>query len=80
MRIFSAAASVLMLHRRSWPAFCSNLRTSVPKYQIILDQDPSLSLSEQALVLPFSTPEEMLADHQNAVSEDFAFFQVSHTK
>ena len=39
--------------------------------QIILDQNPSLSLSEQALVLPFSTPEEMLADLQNAVSEDF---------
>ena len=38
---------------------------------IILDQNPSLSLSEQALVLPFSTPEEMLADLQNAVSEDF---------
>ena len=39
--------------------------------QIILDQNPSLPLSEQALVLPFSTPEEMLADLQNAVSEDF---------
>ncbi len=39
--------------------------------QTILDQNPSLSLSEQALVLPFSTPEEMLLDLQNAISADF---------
>lgn len=39
--------------------------------QAILDQNPSLSLSEQALVLPFSTPEEMLTDLQDAISVDF---------
>lgn len=39
--------------------------------QTILEQNPSLSLSEQALVLPFSTPEQMLTDLQNAISADF---------
>lgn len=41
------------------------------KMQTILDENPTLSLSEQTLVLPFSTPEEMLLDLQSAISADF---------
>lgn len=37
----------------------------------ILDQNPSLSLSAQELVLSFTTPEEMLLDLQSAIAEDF---------
>ena len=41
------------------------------KMQTILDENPTLSLSKQTLVLPFSTPEEMLLDLQSAISADF---------
>ena len=47
------------------------LAVQCAEMQTILEQNPSLSLSEQALVLPFSTPEEMLLDLQSAISADF---------
>lgn len=47
------------------------LTSDLAEIQTLLNQNPGLSLSEDAIVLPFSSPEEMLLDLQNAMASDF---------